>query len=146
MSGERRIMRECYPELDPTNDARKINDLAYESVKKQWVDDKIWDSKWGKYPGMTWMHEFPSDRQHQSPSSAMDRPKTATALTPNPKGPGNARVKKQTNSKKRASGTRKSARIAETQRKQGGSTKQNLPHIPRQILGAGLDFVRQSEC
>lgn len=34
---------------------------AYESVKNAWIQDKIWNPKWGCLPGMTWMHEEPNE-------------------------------------------------------------------------------------
>lgn len=36
-----------------------IEAKAYENVKKIWIKDEIWNSKWGELPGMTWMHEEP---------------------------------------------------------------------------------------
>lgn len=36
-----------------------IEAKAYENVKKTWIGDEIWNSKWGELPGMTWMHEEP---------------------------------------------------------------------------------------
>ena len=36
-----------------------IKAKAYENVKKIWIEDQIWNLKWGELPGMTWMHEEP---------------------------------------------------------------------------------------
>jgi hypothetical protein len=36
-----------------------IKAKAYENVKKIWIEDQIWNFKWGELPGMTWMHEEP---------------------------------------------------------------------------------------
>lgn len=37
----------------------KINTLAYENVKKTWIERGIWNRKWDVLPGMTWKHEQP---------------------------------------------------------------------------------------
>jgi hypothetical protein len=58
--------------LNPSDEAATINEKAYEDVKEVWVSDKIWDPKWGKYPGMRWIHEFPSSGQDPSPFSERD--------------------------------------------------------------------------
>ncbi len=39
-----------------------INTKAYENVKKIWLERRIWDTKWGLLPGMTWKHERPLER------------------------------------------------------------------------------------
>lgn len=31
--------------------------MAYESTKKNWIEDEIWNPTWGELPGTTWMHE-----------------------------------------------------------------------------------------
>jgi len=36
-----------------------INTRAYENIKDIWVQWKIWNSKWGILPGMSWKHEEP---------------------------------------------------------------------------------------
>ncbi|KAF1962522.1 hypothetical protein CC80DRAFT_162235 [Byssothecium circinans] len=34
-----------------------IDAMAYESVKKIWIEDELWNPTWGELPGMTWRHE-----------------------------------------------------------------------------------------
>ncbi|KAF2278990.1 uncharacterized protein EI97DRAFT_431207 [Westerdykella ornata] len=34
-----------------------IDAMAYESTKKNWIEDEIWNPAWGELPGTTWMHE-----------------------------------------------------------------------------------------
>ena len=46
--------------LDPS--PKDANSKAYENVKKSWVEQNIWDERWGLLPGMSWMHEEPLDR------------------------------------------------------------------------------------
>ncbi|SPQ19490.1 e44a693d-9297-4259-b985-234fd8e695d6 [Thermothielavioides terrestris] len=36
-----------------------INTTAYERVKSVWIKRKIWNTKWGVLPGMSWKHEQP---------------------------------------------------------------------------------------
>ncbi|KAI1414395.1 hypothetical protein F5Y13DRAFT_188052 [Hypoxylon sp. FL1857] len=36
-----------------------INTRAYESVKKKWIEHRIWDEAWGVLPGYVWKHERP---------------------------------------------------------------------------------------
>jgi len=36
-----------------------INTIAYENVKNIWIERKIWNSKWGVLPGISWKHEDP---------------------------------------------------------------------------------------
>ncbi|EEP79878.1 predicted protein [Uncinocarpus reesii 1704] len=40
-----------------------IDAMAYESVKKNWIEDGVWDSEWGDLPGMTWRHEYPMENE-----------------------------------------------------------------------------------
>jgi hypothetical protein len=34
-----------------------LDTMAYESVKRNWRDDGIWNPRWGETPGTMWMHE-----------------------------------------------------------------------------------------
>ncbi|KAF2793599.1 hypothetical protein K505DRAFT_325359 [Melanomma pulvis-pyrius CBS 109.77] len=34
-----------------------IDNMAYTSIKSNWLEDDIWNPEWGELPGMTWMHE-----------------------------------------------------------------------------------------
>jgi hypothetical protein len=40
-----------------------IDAMAYEAVKKHWMEDDIWNPQWGELPGMTWMHVDLHDKQ-----------------------------------------------------------------------------------
>jgi len=40
-----------------------INTRAYENVKNIWIKRKIWNSKWGILPGMSWKHEDPLEEE-----------------------------------------------------------------------------------
>lgn len=46
--------------------------MAYESVKNNWIEDGIWNPKWGKFPGMTWIHEEPEEEEPVKASVASD--------------------------------------------------------------------------
>ncbi|KAL8935304.1 MAG: hypothetical protein Q9211_004768 [Gyalolechia sp. 1 TL-2023] len=37
---------------------------AYKRVRDSWMEDKIWNPKWGEFPGMMWMHEDPDEQDH----------------------------------------------------------------------------------
>ncbi|KAG5997413.1 hypothetical protein E4U54_002361 [Claviceps lovelessii] len=52
-------------EQSPMNMAADINTTAYENVKQVWVRRRIWNSKWGLLPGMTWKHEHPLDEEDE---------------------------------------------------------------------------------
>jgi hypothetical protein len=118
VSRERKWIRDGHP----SDDVEKINELAYECVKEMWVRDKIWDTNWGKYPGMKWMHEFPCDGHDQSLSAEQDQstgPKIAAAPTQkaSPNRSGKTTVKKDTVpwmlKAVLTTGIRRSSRIAE---------------------------------
>lgn len=38
-----------------------IENEAFESVKKMWIEDGIWNFNWDDMPGMTWNHEDPDE-------------------------------------------------------------------------------------
>jgi len=40
-----------------------INTRAYENIKNTWIKRKIWNSKWGILPGMSWRHEDPLEEE-----------------------------------------------------------------------------------
>jgi len=43
-----------------------IDAMAYEAVKKSWIEDKIWNPEWDEVPGMTWMHEDIYDKKTET--------------------------------------------------------------------------------
>lgn len=43
-------------------DPPDINAIAYEMVKNTWIKRKIWNTKWGVMPGMSWKHEHPFEK------------------------------------------------------------------------------------
>ena len=47
---------------------------AYENVKQNWIDDGIWDSEWGDWPGLIWYHEkpFPFDDEEEAEEEAKE--------------------------------------------------------------------------
>ena len=45
-----------------------IEAMAYEAVKSSWINQKIWNPKWGELPGMTWIHEEPAEDDEAGPS------------------------------------------------------------------------------
>lgn len=49
-----------------------IDAMAYEAVKKHWMEDKIWNPQWGELPGMTWMHADLYDKQPETPDGAKE--------------------------------------------------------------------------
>jgi hypothetical protein len=46
--------------------------LSPAAVKKHWMEDKIWNSQWGKLLGMTWVHADLYDRQPETPDGAKE--------------------------------------------------------------------------
>ncbi|EEH06283.1 predicted protein [Histoplasma capsulatum G186AR] len=36
---------------------------VYENVKNRWIEQKIWNPRWGDMPGMTWIHEEPDNHE-----------------------------------------------------------------------------------
>ncbi|KAG8410991.1 hypothetical protein J3459_016749 [Metarhizium acridum] len=47
-----------------------LDAMAYQSVKDIWIEDGIWNSKWGELPGMTWIHEEPEEEEEvEAPAS-----------------------------------------------------------------------------
>ena len=40
-----------------------IEPAVYESVRNNWIEDKIWNPEWGELSGMTWMHEDLYDKE-----------------------------------------------------------------------------------
>ncbi|KAF5127074.1 hypothetical protein E5D57_008002 [Metarhizium anisopliae] len=40
-----------------------IDTMAYQSVKDMWIEDGIWNPKWGELPGMTWIYEEPEEEE-----------------------------------------------------------------------------------
>jgi len=40
-----------------------VNTRAYENIKNTWIKRKIWNSKWGILPGMSWRHEDPLEEE-----------------------------------------------------------------------------------
>jgi len=47
-----------------------VDAMAYEAVKKHWIEDKIWNPQWGELPGMTWMHADLLDKTLHTPDDA----------------------------------------------------------------------------
>ncbi|KAH7175619.1 hypothetical protein EDB81DRAFT_849807 [Dactylonectria macrodidyma] len=43
-------------------DLKTLDEMAYESVKKNWIEDGIWKSDWDDFPGGTWAHEDPDEQ------------------------------------------------------------------------------------
>ncbi|KAK9859269.1 hypothetical protein MYU51_016445 [Penicillium brevicompactum] len=54
-----------------------VNTIAYENVKKIWVERTIWNEKWGILPGMRWKHEEPVEMK---PTQRDPRPKPTDSL------------------------------------------------------------------
>jgi hypothetical protein len=52
-------------EDEPISDTIDIDAKAYEDVKARWIEQKIWDSRWGDMPGMTLIHEEPFEEDAQ---------------------------------------------------------------------------------
>jgi hypothetical protein len=55
-----------------------VNTTAYERVKSRWINWRIWNDKWGVFPGMTWKHETPlvqflEEEMHDSVDPGPDR-------------------------------------------------------------------------
>ncbi|KKZ66657.1 hypothetical protein EMCG_00220 [[Emmonsia] crescens] len=48
-------------EDEPDSELIDIDAKAYENAKDHWLEQKIWNPKWGHMPGMTWIHEDPDD-------------------------------------------------------------------------------------
>lgn len=48
-----------------------LDKLAYESVKKNWMEDGIWQPSWDSLPGQTWLHEEPDpdDSDEEEPGN-----------------------------------------------------------------------------
>lgn len=44
-------------QFKPATGMIDLDAMAYESVKKIWIEDEIWNPTWGELPGMTWTHE-----------------------------------------------------------------------------------------
>lgn len=42
-----------------------VEEMAFQSVKRNWVHDKIWNPRWGEVPGMVWVHEEPIADVHE---------------------------------------------------------------------------------
>jgi hypothetical protein len=182
VSRERKRVWHDHPCLHPIHEANEINRIAYEGVKRRWVKNNLWDGKWGKYPGVTWKHEFTSDAQPGSLGGAKVRLNSMTSTSNGkPKGVLKAGGKKNTGDKKKtsgkkktvafkqpssrttnaagrpsrstsgspkaipASGTRRSARIAGMERKEGESKKEKRFYITR-WFGAVLEIVGQFGC
>ncbi|KID76049.1 uncharacterized protein G6M90_00g078890 [Metarhizium brunneum] len=40
-----------------------IDTIVYQSVKDMWIEDGIWNPKWGELPGMTWIYEEPEEEE-----------------------------------------------------------------------------------
>jgi hypothetical protein len=60
MEAYERWRREGSPDDEPaTPTPPDINTTAYERVKSAWIKRRIWDTKWGVLPGMSWKHEQP---------------------------------------------------------------------------------------
>ncbi|KAG6015420.1 hypothetical protein E4U43_005353 [Claviceps pusilla] len=55
------------------NIAADINTIAYENVKQVWIRRRIWNSKWGLLPGMTWKHEHPFDEEDEEGDDVVDQ-------------------------------------------------------------------------
>lgn len=36
-----------------------LDSMAYETVKNNWIEDRIWKPEWNELPGSTWAHEDP---------------------------------------------------------------------------------------
>jgi len=51
-----------------------INAMAYESTKKNWIEDEIWNPKWGELPGTTWMHEDLEDEEEEVRRTSKPQP------------------------------------------------------------------------
>lgn len=46
-------------EDDPARIPFDINTMAYARLRALWTQWKIWDTRWGVLPGMSWKHEYP---------------------------------------------------------------------------------------
>jgi hypothetical protein len=46
-------------QVETATTSADINARAYETVNKTWMDQGIWNRKWGILPGMSWKHEAP---------------------------------------------------------------------------------------
>ncbi|KAM6533876.1 hypothetical protein FALCPG4_006822 [Fusarium falciforme] len=40
-----------------------LDSMAYETVKNNWIEDRIWKPEWNELPGSTWAHEDPIEEQ-----------------------------------------------------------------------------------
>ncbi|KAI8685593.1 hypothetical protein NCS55_00232200 [Fusarium keratoplasticum] len=40
-----------------------LDSMAYETVKNNWIEDRIWKPEWNELPGSTWAHEDPLQEQ-----------------------------------------------------------------------------------
>ncbi|PGH26819.1 hypothetical protein AJ80_01396 [Polytolypa hystricis UAMH7299] len=51
------LQNERFP--DSTSDAKE---MAYNNVKRRWISQKCWDSRWTDLPGKIWKHEQPEEK------------------------------------------------------------------------------------
>ncbi len=49
-------------------------EIAYENVKKRWVEQGIWNNKWNKFASGRWKHEEPIELESETDSEAVTFP------------------------------------------------------------------------
>lgn len=55
-------------------DGTNMNNLAYETVKKNWIEQGIWSDEWVNMPSEQWMHEEPTVITPEPETYPGDRP------------------------------------------------------------------------